>query len=198
MMKMMRIMTVSANNNGGKLAAFVVAVALSMWTIHGAAAKEVSISGMWSVNDIKTDCDAVGGSFYHDTSYGTYGCTNNKKDTYVDCYMGKCTGGVPGRKVPPRTLSGILHLPSAGLKAAGGARSQRHSGHPAVTGDFKTKANYRHRSTGPTNPNGPGPGTGPFAPPTPRTHNGGNKTKSMLRSASEHRFSSQHSGSGKH
>jgi hypothetical protein len=52
--------------------------------------KDFALQGTYSNKQIKQRCDQAGGSFYNDTSTGTYGCSTGVG--IVDCKDGKCTG----------------------------------------------------------------------------------------------------------
>ena len=133
-------------------AAFVAALLVS--TSASAKPQQVSLSGTFSRGQVKKDCDAVGGTYTDEHSYG-YGCLANNGNI-VNCNKsGKCTGSIPRQGKPPHTIGGILHLPS-GVKTTGGANG-RHLGHGRVvkTSGLKTKTIDRSRG-GPTDSGGKG------------------------------------------
>jgi hypothetical protein len=181
------------------IAIFIVAAGALAFASNQAFARLVSISGTHGKSEIRSACGKAGGVYSEDP--GGYGCTTNCSggQCTVGCKNnGKCNGSVPGRTQPSHTLNGILRAPSAGVKATGGNASPKGQHRsPAVHG-VKTKAAHQH-STGPTNPNSPGGGTGPFAPPNHRRTSGGTSNpKPMLHSASDHQSGSSHWEDGKH
>ena len=125
-----------------------------------------------------TRCDA-GVCRDYNCSDGSHGVPKGCKETFIE------------RKNSKRTS---LHSPHAGIKSTRDNAPPKHGRHLTGVRNLR-KATY-HRSTGPTNPNGPGGSTGPFAPPNHRrTGNGGMASKPMLHQASEHHSELR---SGKH
>jgi hypothetical protein len=89
------------------------------WALH-----KVSITGTHSRGELKGKCDAVGGSCGNcGGTKGSYGCDNPNAGTSISCTSGgKCTGWVPRRVPPGRSLGGILTAPTAGVKETGGGQ----------------------------------------------------------------------------
>lgn len=80
--------------NGIRAALLVSLLALSA----SAGAKEVSISGTHSPDEIKSACGKVGGTFYPQGGTGTYGCENSNNGNMVLCNKDqKCTGYTAAR-----------------------------------------------------------------------------------------------------
>jgi hypothetical protein len=178
----------------------IVALAAATLPPAPAFAGKIKLHGSHSRQEIAGACDAAGGTaFGVGGNSGEYGCETDKGEVWCKS-NGQCTGTCQAcgtRQGGKSSIAGVLHPPS-GVKTTGGATAPRHTQQGVNAGGFKTRAVF-HRSTGPTNPNEPGGGTGPFAPPHHhRVSGSGKNMKPMLRSVSEHHFDFQHLGSGKH
>jgi hypothetical protein len=191
----MRATTTSTNFSGKlcKLAILVTVIGIGWWMTDAAMARSAAIPGTHGSSEIKGECAKSGGTYGHDTK-GNYYCVNDKNKTFVWCKSGKCVGSGPDRGKPTHTLSGIIHPGGKLSNSSGGTTHPNKHHHPVNIGSHKTKATYR-RSTGPTNPNGPKGGTGPYAPPNRHTSRGNAKPAMHV---TEHHTDFHHSDNSKH
>lgn len=102
-----------------------------------ASARHVfTLSGTYSRSQVKKDCDAVGGVYQSDS--GGYFCASTSNGNSVNCNnRGKCTGSIPRQGRPPRTLGGLLHPPSAGVRSSGNSAPPNRHGVPVKFSGFK-------------------------------------------------------------
>lgn len=116
-------------------AVFVAAFAVSP---SASARHVVTLSGTYSRSQVKKDCDAAGGA-YIDSGGAGYACfSQSGNGNVVNCNnRGKCTGSIPRQGKPPRTIGGILHPPSAGLKSSGGNVPPKAHTHPVKITGFR-------------------------------------------------------------
>jgi hypothetical protein len=100
------------------LVSLLLSAAVSAPVVSGAHAKEVKLSGIYTQDQVRAACKAVGGVSYG--GYGGYGCVNKPKGTQITCTPGgQCTGEVPGRIDPGSpTIMGVIAGSAKPVKSA--------------------------------------------------------------------------------
>jgi hypothetical protein len=160
------------------LLSVLVAAGNLAFSTDGAQAKDTVYT--LTKTNVKTACKGR-----MQSGNGQFGCSRCDAGVCRDFNCSDGTHGVPKgckeviieRRKPS---AGAIHSTSAGTKNKRVTTSKpgRH---------LRTNAVYRHRSTGPTNPNGPGGSTGPFAPPNHRrTNHGGSNAKPAMHVTEHH------------
>ncbi|GAC1340911.1 MAG: hypothetical protein NVSMB26_29010 [Beijerinckiaceae bacterium] len=106
-------------------------------------ARVVSLSGSHSRGDIKSHCDAIGGTTTSGIGSGGYGCVNGANGNSVDCdSKGHCKG-IVSRQTGGGGVRGVL-APTAGADRTGSGgnvtRSAMPTGGARQTGGFKQQS----------------------------------------------------------